>query len=412
MTVRNEWLLVVFTATTNLADAVTKVALPFLATTLTDSPAAIAGVATTMTLPWLVTALHVGVLVDRMSRRTLMAAAETARLLAIGVLLIAIATNGASLPLVYLIAAVLGVAEVVALTAGASIIPSAVPKRHLQRANARITGVEYLCNGFLGAPVGGFLTAAGIGLALGTTGIVYAVGVVLLAMLAGNFTVTRDTPKRAVHTEIREGLTFLWRHTLLRTMALLIAVMAGCWSAWLALLPSYATSQLGLNARGYGLLLTCLGAGGVLGALGVGLLNRMWGRRWSMFLDVTGSFALVATPVLVTSPAAVGAAAFLAGLGGTLWTVNSRVICQSLVPGHLLGRFNAASRLVGWGTAPVAAALGGVLAQLGGFRLAFGVFAVLAGVLVYPYLKVVTARAIALVDPAAAPRPGTPVPSH
>ena len=84
---RNEWLLVSFTVATNLADAVTKVALPLLAVRLTDQPALIAAVAVLLTLPWLVTALHVGVLVDRLDRRRLMVAAETARIGAIVVLL-------------------------------------------------------------------------------------------------------------------------------------------------------------------------------------------------------------------------------------------------------------------------------------------------------------------------------------
>lgn len=397
---RNEWVLVVFTATTNLADAVTKVALPLLAASLTRSPALIAGVATVLTLPWLVTALHVGVLVDRLNRRTLMVGAETARLVAVGTMLVAIATGAASLPLVYVVAAVLGVAEVVALTAGASIIPSAVPKTRLTHVSARITGVEYLCNGFVGAPVGGFLVAGGIGLALGTTGVVYAIGAVLLGLLVGNFAVTGAGPRRAVHVEIREGLAFLWQNRLLRTMTLLIAVMAGCWSAWLAVLPSYAVAPgpLGFDARGYGLLLTCLGAGGVIGVLVVGLVNRLLGRRWAMFADIVGSFLLVAAPAVTQHPWAIGGAAFVAGLGGTMWTVNSRVICLTVVPDHLLGRFNAAARVVGWGTAPVAAALAGILAQLAGFQVAFGFFAVLAGLLVFPYLRVVTAKAISMVE--------------
>src|SRR5688572_29960851 len=69
---RNELLLIAFTATTNVADAVTRVALPLLAATLTNSPGAVAAVVVVMSLPWLVTALHVGVMVDRLNRRSLM----------------------------------------------------------------------------------------------------------------------------------------------------------------------------------------------------------------------------------------------------------------------------------------------------------------------------------------------------
>ena len=57
---------------------------------------------------------------------------------------------------------------------------------------------------------------------------VYVVGAVLLLVLVGNFIVTPTKERQPINVEIRDGLTFLWRHKLLRTMALLIAVMAGC----------------------------------------------------------------------------------------------------------------------------------------------------------------------------------------
>ena len=68
---------------------------------------------------------------------------------------------------------------------------------------------------------------------------------------------------------------------------------------------------LHLNERQYGFLLTCLGAGGVLGTVVVGPMDRLLGRRWSMFVDIIGSFALVAVPAVVparpSSAVAVGA---------------------------------------------------------------------------------------------------------
>jgi MFS family permease len=400
---RNEWLLVVFTASTNVGDAVTRVALPLLAVQLTHSPGLIALVAVLMTLPWLVTALHVGVFVDRNNRRTLMLGAEASRMLAMGVLLAGYLAGWTSLPLIYVVAVALGVAEVVAMTSGASIIPTAIPRVRWQTAASRITAVEYLCNGFVGAPIGGFLVAAGFALALGTTSVIYVVGAVLLALLVGNFAVPSTKERQSVNVEIRDGLMFLWRHKLLRTMALLIAVMAGCWSAWMAIIPAYAVGgPLHLSEREYGFLLTCLGAGGVVGTVVVGPVNRLLGRRWSMFVDILGSFSLVAVPAIVpavpSSAVAVGAAAFLAGVGGTMWTVNSRVIYQTLVPNDMLGRFSAASRLVGWGTTPIAAAIAGVLATVTNYRVAFGVFAVVCAALIVPYLRVVTAQAVAEVD--------------
>jgi MFS family permease len=404
---RNEWLLVVFTAFTNVADAITRVALPLLARHLTRSPGLIAVVGVLITLPWLLTALPVGVLVDRVNRRVLMVAAETARLSCVGVLLAAVLANHSGLPLIYLVAIVLGVAEVVALTSSAAAVPAAVPKERWLKASTRITAMENL-NAFLGAPVGGLLVAVGFMVAFGSTAVVYAAGLVMLALLVGNFRPRqqKESParRRSVHAEISDGVRFLLRSRLLRTMAGLISVLAGCWSAWLALLPAYAPAPgpLGLTAREYGLLLTSLGAGGVIGALIVGPVNRLIGRRWSMFADIIGTFVLVAVPAGLpaarSSALAVGAAALVAGAGGTMWTVNSRVIIQVMVPNEMLGRFNAASLMIGWGTAPVAAAIGGVLAQFTSYHVAFGFFAVICLVTVIPFLRVVTDEALAHAD--------------
>lgn len=397
---RNEWLLVTFTASTSLADGMLRVALPVLATDLTRSPAAVAGVAAAISAPWFFAALPVGVLVDRADRRMLMAGAEAVRLAVVGLLLGALATDRASLALLYVLALVLGTAEVVALTAGAAIVPSAVPPKRWEAVNARVTAVEYLCHGFLGAPLGGLLVTLGVAVALGATAVTYALGGLLLAGLAGRFLVTHDRPHRSMPAEIREGLAYLWSQPLLRTMALLIAGLAACWSAWLALLPTYALrpGPLGVDERGFGLLLTCLGAGGVVGAALTGPVNRALGRRWAMFADIVGSFLLVAAPVVATSAWPVGLAAFLAGVGGTLWVVNSRTVTQSLVPAELLGRYNAAYRLVSWGATPVAAAAAGLLAQLAGPRVAFGVFAVLAAACAVPFLRTVTSAALAVAE--------------
>ena len=324
---RNEWLLIGFTGTTNTADAVMRVALPLLATTLTHSPALIAAVAISLTLPWLLTSLHAGVFVDRLNRRSLMVGAEFTRMASIAVVLLAVVTRNVSLPLIFVVALALGVAEVVAVLAGVSIIPSVAPKSRWQTLNARLTAAEYVTFSFVGAPVGGFLVAAGFAIALGTTGAVYLFGALLLTMLAGNFAVAGRAERKPARVEIREGLRFLWQHKLLRTMAGLITIMAGSWAAWYAIIPAYSVGgPLHLTAGQYGFLLTSLGAGGVLGTALVGPVNRLIGRRWAMFADIVGTVLMVGVPALeVPAPSAawfVGAAAFVAGMGGTMWTIN------------------------------------------------------------------------------------------
>jgi len=385
---RNSFVLVSFTAITNLADGVTKVVLPLMATQMTSSPAQISGVAVTLTLPWLLVALHAGVLIDRFDRRLLLWIADGVRTASV-LTLFALATIGSlTILMLYACGLVLGIAEVVALTAAGAMVPAAVPERRRERTNAWIAGAETVCNEFAGPFVGGLLVVAGTTIALGVTGVAYAAGALLLVLLVGRYRPTRSVsePRRRVHQEIVEGLSFLWRHRILRFMALTLTVLCSCWGAWLALMPLVATQLMGASPREYGFMLSALGGGGVVGAMTVGWINRLLGRRWALFSDIIGTMVMVGAPAVTTNVIAVAAAAFLGGMGGVLWSVNSRTIGQSLVPDELLGRYNAAARLFSWGAMPVGAAIGGALAQWVGLQFPFWVFAVLTVLLTVPFL--------------------------
>ncbi|GGS27844.1 MFS transporter [Streptomyces humidus] len=398
---RNAAVLLAFTAVTNLADGVTKIALPLLATRASASPAQISAVSLTLSLPWLLVALHVGVLVDRVDRRRLLWGANALRLLALGALIEAALADRVSIAVLCVVGAVLGVAEVIALTSASALIPALIAPEGRERVNAWIAGAETVCNEFCGPFVGGLLLAAGTGFALGVTWVSYLVAALVLLLLAGRFRAARDTSQagagaaESVNRQITGGLRYLWQHTLLRTMSLILTVLCACWGAWLALMPLFATDVMQLSPRQYGTLLSALGIGGLTGALAVTRVNRTLGRRWVMFADLVGTFAMMAVPALTTDLWAVAAAAFVGGMGGTLWTVNARTIGQRLVPDSMLGRYTAVSRLFSWGAMPIGAGAMGLLAQWLGLRLAFWVFAASVAVAVVPFLRVLTRPALA-----------------
>lgn len=387
---RNTTVLVLFTAITNLADGALKVALPLIAVSLTSSPMLVSGVYTAMMLPWLFAALHVGVLVDRVDRRVLLWLANLVRIAVVGVFLVATLSDAASLPMIYVGGVLLGVAEVVALTSAAALIPTAVAPPARERANSWLTGAETVCNEFVGPFVGGVLVAAGAGVVLGSTALGYLLTTATLLFLVGRFRVARTAQARTatVHGQIREGLSFLWRQKLLRVMTLLVGVLVSLWGAWLALMPLFATTRMGLSPSDYGLLVGALGAGGVCGSLLVFPVNRLIGRRWAMFANIPFTAALVAAPAVSTDVWVVGVGAFLGGFGGGLWVVNARTISQTLVSERMMGRYSAVSRLFGWGAGPVGALVAGVVAEWWDPQFAFGLFAVFALVVVVPFLRV------------------------
>ncbi|XVQ82067.1 MFS transporter [Microbispora siamensis] len=399
---RNTMVLVAFTAITNLADGVTKVVLPLAAIPLTDSPAQVAGVGLTLTLPWLLIALHVGVLVDRFDRRRLLWLADGARILVVAVLLTLALRDAVTLPALYAAGIVLGVAEVVALTSAATLVPTAVAQNAQERANAWLAGAETVCNEFCGPFVGGLLVTAGTSVALGWTGAGYLIGTLILVLLVGRFRPRQDDarPTGSVNQRIAEGVRFLWRQRVLRLMALALTVLCACWGAWLALMPLVATSLMHLSPREYGILVSALGVGGLVGALTVTFVNRLLGRRWSMFADLVGTAAMVAAPIFSTNLWVVAAGAFLGGMGGILWTVNARTISQRLVESTMLGRYNAAARLFSWGAMPLGAGSVGLLAEWFGMRTAFAVFAAAALLIIIPFLRTMTPGALSEADAA------------
>lgn len=397
---RNAWVLVVFTTLTNLADGVTKIALPLIATSLTRSPVLVSGVLLTLSLPWLLIALPVGVLVDRADRRRLLWFAGGMRVTVVLGLLTLVAAGRMALPMLYAGGAALGVAEVIALTSAAAIVPDAVAPTARERVNTWMSAAETLCNEFAGPFLGGLLVVAGAAVALGATVGGYLLAMVVLVFLAGRFRVQRAVggPAPSVREQAIEGVRFLWRQRLLRMLALTVTVLVTCWGAWFALMPLVATKVMGLNAGEYGALVAALGVGGLAGALAVGASNRLFGRRRVMFANVFLTCAMVAVPAVTTNVWAVGFAAFLGGVGGGLWTVNSRTISQILVSPDMMGRYSAAARLFGWGSIPLGTALAGVLAQWFGPKAAFVVFAVATAAVIFPFLRTFTPGALADIE--------------
>ena len=94
----------------NLADGVFWVALPLLAVQLTRSPVLIAGVTIAARVPWLLAPVA-GALADRMDRRQAMVRVNLVRTVLLGGLALAVAADLATLPMLYAVAVLLGIAE-------------------------------------------------------------------------------------------------------------------------------------------------------------------------------------------------------------------------------------------------------------------------------------------------------------
>ena len=136
------WRLALSAGASNLADGIFKLALPLAAIAFTRSPTLVAGLELVRSLPWLLFALPVGALTDRLDRRRTLIAANVARASFVGVLAAVLQTENGSIALLYVVAAGTGVAEVFYDTSSQSILPSLVERKQLGRANGRLGAIE------------------------------------------------------------------------------------------------------------------------------------------------------------------------------------------------------------------------------------------------------------------------------
>ena len=338
-----------------------------------------------------------------------MVAVAVLRTLVAGALAIGIAAGVVSLPILYVTAFVLGVGETLFDTAAQSIMPGIVGGDRLSAANGRLYAVELTMNQFIGPPLGGLLAAAGVALAFAGSAVAFAVGAVGLALLAGSFRPERAAAGASIVGEIREGLGYLQRNRVLRTLAFMVGVSNLAGSATFAVLVLYAVSPgpMGLDEVGFGLLMTALAAGSLVGTALVGPAERRFGRANLLALTVVVTALGFLVPGLTADPWLVGAAFAASGAVIMLWNVVTVTLRQRIVPDRLLGRVNASYRLLAWGSQPLGALLGGVAAEVLGLRAVFLLAAVLTGSLLFAR-RILTEEAIAAAEatggqPATAP---------
>ena len=392
---RAYWKLWSASAGSNLADGIFWIALPLLAIRLTDSPALIAGVTIASRLPWLLFSLVAGALADRLDRRRTMILVDLFRGGLLGALALAAFAGFASLPLLYLVAFALGVAETLFDTSAQSIMPNIVEPDRLNVANGRLYAVELSMNQFVGPPVGGFLTAIGVGFAFGTGAAAYLLAALALFTIAGSFRPVREGPPTRIHEDIAEGLRYLFRHRLLRVLALMVGVGNLVSSAVFSVFVLYAVrpGPLGLDEVGFGLLTTTLAIGSLVGSFIVEPLEKRMGRANLLAVSMLGFGIPAILPALTTNVFIIGAAWVIGGAIGIAWNVVTVSLRQRIVPDRLLGRLNASYRLLAWGTMPLGALLGGLVGETLGLQAVFLIFGALNLLLVLGRL-VVTDEAI------------------
>ena len=366
--------------------------MPLLASTVTRDPLALAVVSTAAWLPWLLVGLLTGALVDRWDRRTVMWRVDAVRAAVVGVLVALIVSGRVSIPLLAALAFVLGVGQTLYENATQAIVPAVIGRdpARLARANSQLGAAQTGGKELAGPPLGGVLFTVAPWAPFLLDAMSFGVGAVVIAAIRGRFAPARraEAPTR-LRAEIAEGLRWVWRSRVIRTLAVMAGVVNAVYGAGLAVMVLYAQDVLGLDALGYGLLLAAVAVGVLPGSLIAPWLARTVPTAPLLVGGIAAVAVLQAAFGLAPVVWVAVAAEVLAGVVYIVFDVAQISLRQELVPDRLIGRVLSAARLVGYGAIPAGTLLGGLAARALGLRAPF-----ILGGLVLAVLAVVSARVL------------------
>lgn len=389
-------------AVSNVGDGVYGTALPLLAATLTRDPLLVSVVSFAEWLPWLLFGLLSGALLDRWDRRRVMWTVDAARFAVVGGLAVAVLLDRAGIALLATVGFLLGTGQTLVDTGAHSILPALVSRdpQRLERANGRLVGTQVVAQELAGPPAGGFLFSVATWIPFAVDAVSFAAGSALVAGIRGRFGPAAaelgDTGRRTtLLAEIAEGLRWLAGHRVLRATAGMVAVVNLLASGGSAVMVLFAQEKLGLNAVGFGLLLSGSAVGGVLGSVVAARLARVVGTAgivvWTMVLSALAYLVFG----LSTGPWLAGAMFGLVGFFTVVFNVVLGSLRQALSPDRLLGRVISAFRLFSYGAVPLGSLLGGLVARTFGLRAPFVVAGVVIPVTALLCLPAINARTIA-----------------
>ena len=365
------WRLWTAAAVSNLGDGVFVIALPLLAARVTDDPVSVGLIAAFFTIPWLLFALPVGVVIDRSDRRKILVVADLCRAVLVGALALVVAFGDVEIWMLWVLAFGLGVGEVFFDSGSQTILPAIVPDAQLERANGFFYATEVATNTFIGMPLGGALIALAVWLPFGVDAASFVLAATLAATVRGSFRPTATQPKPAttsIVADMRDGMRWLLDHALLRSLVIVVALMNLAFAATQATFVLFAKDELEISDRAFGPLLALVGVGALLAGLTGGKIIAAVGRRTAM---VAAALIPAATSALIGLFPSVWLAIPLTALQAfttTIWSILAVSLRQQLVPTHLFGRVNSIYRWISTGAMPLGALFGAVLASAYGLR--------------------------------------------
>lgn len=344
----------------------------WLAFELTRNAFLVGLVAASQSLPILLLSLYAGVLVDRANKLRLVTICQTMFCLQAASLWVLAWTGHITIHWLIALATVNGIISSVEIPARQSLVIELVGREELPSAIALNSSGFNLARIVRPATAAIVIAKLGIPWCFGVNSISYVavlVGLTLIRLPAWVPAEHRASPLEG----IIEGVRYMRGTRAVAALIGIVTVYAVFGTPYLTLMPVVAGERLGLGASGYGLLLACVGVGGLAGALTLAAIGDRLGRAvvlrrssysFSFLLIV---FAFVRTPHLAYP------ILLLIGFAMIVTSAQANSMLQHLVPDELRGRIMAAYSFIVVGLSQVVGSfLAGAVARAAGVAWALG----------------------------------------
>ena len=352
----------------NLADGVMLAAVPLLAISLTDSPVLISLIGAMVMLPWLLFAIPIGAIVDRVDRRYIFAGANASRSAVVGVLALLIALDHVTIFWLLAAAFIIGVCEVAADTTAQSLIPQILEEKDFEKGNSRLQISETVIQGFIGAPISGFIYAAAIYLPFFINSLGFAISALLALTIPVKYLQDirqegEEKTERRFVADMKFGIAYLFNQKALRRLVVTTATIGLCYAMGSATMVLFIIKELGLQERFFGVILAIEGVGAILGALVASRTSSKFGRSKVMTFAIVASSAVLLIQGFSPNIYIFVALATFGGFVISQWNILLMATYQTVIPKELYGRIHGTRRTLVWGAMPLGSLLGGVLAN-------------------------------------------------
>jgi len=381
-----------------LGNWVEQTAVAWILYEMTNSPLLLGLSGLFRAVPMIGLALFGGAIADRVPRRVLLLLTESSMLIAsltVGLLAL---TDQLQFWHLYVLSFASGTLSAFSIPARHALFAGLVPRSSMQSA-VTFNAVAVRSGALIGPSIGGVALAYG-GYAfpffINAAGFIGMLLALASMRLPSRQTDTASSPTNLWHG-MTSGLDFVWRNPLLK-VALGLEIVSGLFGHNVALITVIARDAIGTGPEGLGLLLSALGAGGLLGM--VFMVAFEVKRHVHVILSAGTAYAALLT-AFALSPWLGLSMILLFALGAAdgIWAVTRNTLAQLLLPDALRGRVMSVVVMATRGSAPLGRVQGGFLAGLVGGPAAVLVGAAVIGAAVFRSWRMHLPRAIDAGDP-------------